>query len=180
MLNSLNNHYFLLFSFTIIFSNLNMYAKCGDTIRALQLFDEMPLRNVVSWSSIIAGFVQFGSANEALAMFLSMRRDGVNPNEFTFVSVLHACSLVEGSMIQVYQVYGLIVQLGFESNVFLTNAFLTALIRHGKLTEAVELFEKCPVRDIVSWNAMIAGYLQYSYTDVPHIWCKMNHQWCEA
>ncbi|KAF9613881.1 hypothetical protein IFM89_012429 [Coptis chinensis] len=154
---------------------LNMYAKCGETLQALKLFDEMPERNVVTWSSIISGLVQCGCCETAISMFASMRRDGVRANEFTFVSVLYACSFTE-SLALSYQVYGLIIRVGIESNVYLTNAFLTALIRHGNLVEAVELFENCTERDIVSWNAMIAGYLQYSYTDVPRIWCRMNHQ----
>ncbi|XP_019055068.1 PREDICTED: pentatricopeptide repeat-containing protein At2g13600-like isoform X2 [Nelumbo nucifera] len=47
---------------------------------------------------------------------------------------------------------------------------------HGKLVEAEEFFDKCPCRDIVSWNAMIAGYLQFSYIDVPGFWYRMNQE----
>ncbi|XP_043715220.1 putative pentatricopeptide repeat-containing protein At3g15130 [Telopea speciosissima] len=153
---------------------LNMYAKSGDLQTALKLFEEMHERNVVSWSAIIAGLVQHGCPNEALSVFHRMYRSGFRPNEYTLVSALNACSLSENSC-QGYQIYAKIVQLGFESNVFLTNSFLTALIRHGKLVEAAEFFEKCPERDIVSWNAMIAGYLQLSYSEIPSFWYRMNH-----
>ncbi|OVA10353.1 Pentatricopeptide repeat [Macleaya cordata] len=154
---------------------LNMYSKCGDTVQALQMFDEMPQRNVVSWSAIISGLVQHGFPNKALSVFRLMSESGFKPNEFTLVSALNACSFSENS-IQMYQIYGLIIRLGFESNVFLTNAFLTALIRHKNVVEAMELFEKCPERDIVSWNSMIAGYLQFGYSEIPRFWCRMNHE----
>ncbi|KAJ4962074.1 hypothetical protein NE237_021984 [Protea cynaroides] len=153
---------------------LNMYMKSGEPRTALNLFEEMPQRNVVSWSATIAGLVQHGCPNEALLLFQQMYRSGFRPNEYTLVSALNACSLSENSS-QAYQIYAWIVQLGFELNVFLMNAFLTALIRHGKLVEAVEFFEKCQVRDIVSWNAMIAGYLQFSYSEIPSFWYRMNH-----
>ncbi|GLT97683.1 hypothetical protein SLE2022_152370 [Rubroshorea leprosula] len=156
---------------------LSMYVKCGDLVDAHQLFDEMPHRNVVTWSAIIAGFVQQGFHNEALSLFCCMFCDGmVKPNEFTLVSALHACSLHQDLALS-YQLYGLLVRLGFESNIFLINAFLTALIRHGKLLEALEVFEKSSNKDIVSWNAVIAGCLQHSYFNVPGFWLRMN---CEG
>ncbi|XP_068319147.1 pentatricopeptide repeat-containing protein At2g13600-like [Pyrus communis] len=153
---------------------LNMYAKCGDLINALQLFDEMPHKNVVSWSAVITGFVQHDSPKKALSLFGRMHRDGTTkPNEFTLVSALHACSLY-GNLTQAYQVFAFIVRLGFEWNVFLSNAFLTVLVRHGELKNALEVFENCPNKDIVSWNAVMAGYLQYSYLEIPTFWCRMN------
>lgn len=152
---------------------LNMYAKCGDLVNGLQLFDEMPEKNVVSWSAVIAGLVQHGRPSEALSLFNRMHRDGTTkPNEFTLVSALHACSLLE-NLTQAYQIYPFIVRLGFESNIYLMNVFLTALIRHGELAEALEVFENCPNKDIVSWNAMMAGFLQFSYSDIPEFWRQM-------
>lgn len=155
---------------------LNFYVRCGDLDKARQLFDEMPQRNVVSWTAIISGFVQQGFAQKALSCFRDMSRDGiVRPNEFTFVSVLHACSLHQDLSLA-YQVYAAILRLGFECNVFLTNAFLTALIRHGQLVEALEVFDNCCNKDIVSWNAVLAGYLQHSCFDVPRFWLRMNYE----
>lgn len=150
-----------------------MYTKSGDHISGYKLFDEMPERNVVSWSSIIAGFVQHGCPCDALFLFRCMLRDGTSrPNQFTLVSALQACSLYE-DLAPAFQVYSLVVRLGFESNIFLMNAFLTAMIRHCKLGEALEVFENSQDKDIVSWNAMMAGYLQYSYFHVPAFWYGM-------
>ncbi|MCL7023001.1 hypothetical protein MKW94_003448 [Papaver nudicaule] len=157
---------------------LNMYVKWGDTETACKLFDEMTHRNVVSWSSIIAGLVQQGFYEKGLSYFCLMHQSGCKPNEFTFVSSLNACSFIDSST-QMYQLYCLIIQLGFESNVYLTNAFLSALFRHKKLNEAMELFEKCPERDIVTWNSMIGGFLHISYSEIPSFWCRMNHEGVE-
>ncbi|KAK9106311.1 hypothetical protein Syun_022322 [Stephania yunnanensis] len=150
-----------------------MYAKSGRTRKAIQVFDEMPQRNVVSWSAIIAGLVQHGSSKEALSMFQLMHRSGDKANEFTLVSALNACSLCD-SLASSLQVYAVIVRMGFAANVFLTNAFLTALIRQGNVGDGLKVFEMCNDRDVVSWNALIAGYLQYCYREVPALWCRMN------
>ncbi|XVE59581.1 hypothetical protein DITRI_Ditri05aG0057300 [Diplodiscus trichospermus] len=155
---------------------LNMYLKCGDLINGHKLFDEMPQRNVVSWSAMVSGFTQHGFFNEALSLFIYMLRDGTSkPNEFTFVSVLQACSLHE-SMTMAYQVYAVVLRLGFGSNVFLVNTFLTALMRHGRKEEALEVFQRCSNKDTVTWNVMLSGYLENSCLDLPELWVQMNNE----
>ncbi|XP_030521590.1 pentatricopeptide repeat-containing protein At2g13600-like [Rhodamnia argentea] len=152
---------------------LNAYLKCGSLESGLRLFEEMPERNVVSWSALITGFVQQGRPEGAISLFRRMNREGTaRPNEFTLVSTLHACSLLRESGLA-HQVYAQVVRLGFEWNVYLINAFSTALIRNGRLLEAMEVFEKCQLRDIVSWNAIMAGYLELSYAEVPWFWGRM-------
>ncbi|KAL9155429.1 hypothetical protein ABFS82_09G003100 [Erythranthe guttata] len=153
---------------------MNAYVKCGDISDGHQVFDEMPEKNVVSWTVLIAGFVQKNFPTEAVSLFSDMHRSSISPNEYTFVSTLHACSFAESlDLICALQVYGLIIKLGFESNVYLVNAFLTGLIRHGKLDEAVRLFEGCLYKDIVSWNAILDGYLKFKCEDIPRLWQRM-------
>ncbi|KNA15674.1 hypothetical protein SOVF_096020 [Spinacia oleracea] len=148
-----------------------MYLKFGDFDNAVNLFDEMPHRNVVSWSSFIAGFVRNGFAKQGL-LYFSCMLDTVRPNEFTLVSALNACSST-GFVSQAYQVYSLVIRLGFQWNVFVRNAFLTALIRNGEVLDAIKAFDGCLDKDIVSWNAMMSGYLKFSPLQVPSFWLRM-------
>lgn len=161
---------------------LNLYAKCGHLKDAHKLFDHLPHRNAVSWSALIAGFVQHNLPSYALVLFSEMHSAGVNMNEFTLVSALHACSLSDNKrdnkhssyyLNRLYQVYALVVRLGFEWNVFLMNVFMTALIRGRKLVEALEVFEVCRGKDIVSWNAVMAGLVQFCCGQVPGFWKRM-------
>ncbi|WOL10381.1 pentatricopeptide repeat-containing protein [Canna indica] len=91
----------------------DMYAKCGSLECARQLFDEMPVRNLVSWSSMISGYGLHGKGKEAIACFNEMKTNGITPDEITFTSVLSACShtglVHEGKDIfyQMSKVYGL-------------------------------------------------------------------------
>ncbi|KAK7252885.1 hypothetical protein RIF29_37141 [Crotalaria pallida] len=165
--------------FTLFLQNhlLNMYLKTGDLPSALQLFEEMPHRNVVSWSALMAGFIQNGSPSEhPLSLFSRMHHEGLTkPNEFTLVTALQASSFTPNAT-PAYQIYSFVVRLGLESNIFLLNAFLSALVKHGQLQEALQVFQTSPHSDIVSWNTMMAGFLQFSCKDIPGFWCCMNHK----
>jgi pentatricopeptide repeat protein len=71
---------------------IDMYAKCGDLRRASRLFDELPQRDVVSWSAILAGYSQLGQVDMVLDTLRRMRAVNVQPNAVTFVVLLNACS----------------------------------------------------------------------------------------
>ncbi|KAJ7555628.1 hypothetical protein O6H91_05G047200 [Diphasiastrum complanatum] len=71
---------------------VDMYAKCGRIEDARQVFNSMHERDVVSWTAMIAGYAQQGFGKEALTLFDQMQREGIQPNEVTYVSVLSACS----------------------------------------------------------------------------------------
>jgi pentatricopeptide repeat protein len=125
-------------------------------------------RNAVSWSAAIAGLAQGGRPREALALFRRMRLSGrCRPNEFALTSALNASSFVGGAGTgRARQFYALAVRLGFDSNVFLLNAFLAAMVRQGQLADAVQLFDGTCVRDIVSWNTLLAGFARR--------WCEQG------
>ena len=59
------------------------YARSGDVSGARKLFDSMPSRSVVSWTTMISGYSQNGRYEDALEMFMRMEKEGVRPNEVT-------------------------------------------------------------------------------------------------
>eukprot|EP00249_Psilotum_nudum_P036582 c8087_g1_i1 orf=96-458(+) len=67
-----------------------MYARCGSIRHARQVFDKMSMRNTVSWTAMISGYVQHGHCEEALKLFWQMEQEFVMPDNITFVSVLKA------------------------------------------------------------------------------------------
>ncbi|XP_039051570.1 pentatricopeptide repeat-containing protein DOT4, chloroplastic-like [Hibiscus syriacus] len=77
--------------------------ELGDSIHAFigkirkgqagtALFDEVPFKDLICWSSMINGYVLNGYGVEALDTFSNMLDCGIKPNEITFLSVLSACS----------------------------------------------------------------------------------------
>ncbi|XP_042500343.1 pentatricopeptide repeat-containing protein At5g66520-like [Macadamia integrifolia] len=82
-------------------SLIDMYAKCGCIDTALQVFNEMPERDVFAFTSMISGLANHGQSASAIMLFCKMQKEGVEPNEVTFICVLSACSrmgLVEEGM----------------------------------------------------------------------------------
>ncbi|KAB8116829.1 hypothetical protein EE612_058186 [Oryza sativa] len=71
---------------------VNMYARCGLVSKARDWFDRLQERNVVTWTSMIAGYGMHGHGREAIKLFHLMRREGPTPNDVTFVAVLAACA----------------------------------------------------------------------------------------
>ncbi|KAL5972468.1 hypothetical protein ACLOJK_039272 [Asimina triloba] len=77
-------------------SLVNMYVNCavdGSVDASMRVFDQMLMHDVMSWTAIITGYVQSGGRDkEAIELFCSMKQEGVQPNQFTFASVLKACA----------------------------------------------------------------------------------------
>eukprot|EP01018_Ginkgo_biloba_P011555 Gb_34228 [translate_table: standard] len=138
---------------------ISMYAKCGTVEDAREVFDKMAIRDMVSWTSMIAGYAQNQHGEEALQLFPSMQRAGMKPNEFTFSSVLRACAslfaLENGK-----QVHSNTIKSGFEFHVFVGSALVDMYAKCESIQDAHQLFDKMPERNVVSWNALIAGYAQ--------------------
>ncbi|GJY28681.1 pentatricopeptide repeat-containing protein [Tanacetum coccineum] len=57
--------------FTMIISNalLDMYCKCGCLDVAREIFNGMPKKNVICWTSMVSGYVSCGMLDEARRLF---------------------------------------------------------------------------------------------------------------
>ncbi|GJX23251.1 pentatricopeptide repeat-containing protein [Tanacetum coccineum] len=71
---------------------VDMYAKCGCLDSALDMFRSMGCKNVMTWTSMVSGFVVHGKAKQALKFFNDMIESGIVPNSVTLTSLLFACS----------------------------------------------------------------------------------------
>ncbi|XP_057953460.1 pentatricopeptide repeat-containing protein At1g08070, chloroplastic-like [Malania oleifera] len=71
---------------------INMYAKCSHMGMAIEVFNALPCKDMVSWSTIVSGMAMNGHALHALQLFSQMLVHGVPPDDVTFISLLSACS----------------------------------------------------------------------------------------
>ncbi|PRQ42456.1 putative pentatricopeptide [Rosa chinensis] len=71
---------------------ITMYVKCGNLVKAKQVFDRFGEKDVVMWNSIITGYAQHGLGEEALQVFQKMCSLGIPPDDITIIGVLSACS----------------------------------------------------------------------------------------
>ncbi|KAK8930840.1 putative pentatricopeptide repeat-containing protein [Platanthera zijinensis] len=72
---------------------IDMYSKCGNVGRAMEVFRSMPEKNVYTWSSAMSGLAMNGAGKQCLEIFDLMEKKELKPNEITFVSLLRGCSL---------------------------------------------------------------------------------------
>ncbi|XP_057866931.2 pentatricopeptide repeat-containing protein At3g26782, mitochondrial [Cryptomeria japonica] len=138
---------------------LDMYAKCGCIENAFQVFNKMHDRDTVSWSAMIAGYVQNGYGKEALTIFCRMQSEAVAADSASVMSVLPACAqlgaLQEGESIHAY-----VIKAGFEQHIPVGTALLNMYAKCENIDSACQLFETMAERNEISWNAMIDGYVK--------------------
>ncbi|GAV78346.1 LOW QUALITY PROTEIN: PPR domain-containing protein/PPR_2 domain-containing protein/DYW_deaminase domain-containing protein, partial [Cephalotus follicularis] len=118
----------------------------------------------VSWTSLMCGFLQSGNANGSLSLFCQMGLAGVKPNEFTFSTNIKACgvtSVSENGM----QIHGLCVKTGFDLVTVVGNSIIDMYGKCGRINEAARMFYLMPDRNLISWNAMIGGYITAGYAE---------------
>jgi pentatricopeptide repeat protein len=140
---------------------VDMYAKCGMVEEAQHILEELPFRDIVSWSSLIAGYAQEGRGHKALACFEQMKREGLFPNEITFLCTLKACGNI-GAIGKGKQIHDQVINRGMlEKNIALGNALVDMYGKCGVLLKAQEVLEELPMRDVVSWSSLIAGYAKH-------------------
>ncbi|XP_043690941.1 pentatricopeptide repeat-containing protein At5g27110 [Telopea speciosissima] len=123
---------------------LDMYAKCGAVDEACQVFDQLPVRDFVSWTSMITAYGSHGQAVEALELFHKMLQSNAKPDRVTFLAVLSACShagLVDEGCFYFDQMttdYGIKPMLEHYS------CLIDLLGRAGRLREAYRILQNTP------------------------------------
>jgi pentatricopeptide repeat protein len=139
---------------------IDMYAKCGELRRAHLVFDKLPIRNTVSWTSLIGGYAEHGYSKEALNCLESMNHEGFSPDVITFVCALRACGDI-GATEKGREIHKEIDRGGFlETDILVGNTLVDMYAKCDALVEAQEVFDKLPVQDIVAWTVIIAAYSQ--------------------
>ncbi|PSR87448.1 Pentatricopeptide repeat-containing protein [Actinidia chinensis var. chinensis] len=151
---------------------IDMYSKCSQLHDARKMFDEIPQRNVVSWTSLLTGYVQNDNATKALSLFKELliqvsecerqNEEGGNQvyiDSVAMVSVLSACSRVSGKSIT-EGVHGFAIKRGFGGDLGVENTLMDAYAKCGDVGVSRKVFDGMIERDGVSWNSMIAVYAQ--------------------
>ncbi|KAI3668311.1 hypothetical protein L6452_43388 [Arctium lappa] len=141
-------------------SIINGLIRHNQVQRAHQLFDQMPVRNVVSWNTMMSGL---SDPRQLHQLFLQMNRAGERPNQFTF-STLISGFLNRFHVILVPQLHALILHLGLHSNVFVASALMRGYTqlrdRHG----LCHVFDDVLIKDVSTWNALVVGYMDLGFT----------------
>ncbi|CAL5333724.1 unnamed protein product [Camellia sinensis] len=145
-------------------SLVHMYCRFGYLGAAHKIFSDMPFRDGGSWNAMISGFCQNGNVSEALGVLDEMRFDGMKMDCVTVSTILPACAqmddILHGMLIHLY-----VIKHGLEFDVFVSNALINMYAKFGNIRQAQKVFDQMFVRDLVSWNSIIAAYEQNAHPD---------------
>ncbi|XWS46024.1 hypothetical protein CRYUN_Cryun14cG0029400 [Craigia yunnanensis] len=152
---------------------VNMYAKQGNLDCAFQESNHMPNKDVVSWTSLVAGYAHNDRHEEALKLFCDMRMAGIYPDHIVIASILSACA--ELTVLEFgQQVHANFVKSGLQSSLSVDNSLLTMYAKCGRIEDSSRVFDsKCEciedasrvfdsmqIHDVIIWIALIVGYAQ--------------------
>ncbi|XP_050227797.1 pentatricopeptide repeat-containing protein At2g20540 [Mercurialis annua] len=165
------------------------HVRLGQMRQARGLFDAMPNRTIVSWTSMISGYARIGSYMDALDVFREMQNAGVEPDEASIVSVLPACAklgaletgkwihmycarngllrrtCICNALIEMYTKCGCIDQACqlfdqmLERDVISWSTMIGGLANHGKVHEAIAIFERMKQTNIKPNGITFVGLL---------------------
>ncbi|MQM03407.1 hypothetical protein Taro_036188 [Colocasia esculenta] len=152
-------------------SLVDMYGKWGDLAAARKILEtgecDYDIGNdAVAWNSLLAGCGRGGRGKEAVALFVQMRRCGVDADEFTYPSVLNSLASM-GSAADGRAIHCSIVKSGYgEAYVHIGNTLVDMYAKCGDLQCARKMFDQMLSRDVVTWTSLLTGCARHGLHEV--------------
>ncbi|XP_068641835.1 pentatricopeptide repeat-containing protein At2g13600-like [Aristolochia californica] len=144
---------------------ITMYAKRCCIKEAQQVFYEMPIKDAVSFNSMLTAYAQNGFTTEAVHMFSLMFTNRSHHaslvSSFTVATVFKACATF-GCIRTCKCVHSCVVKLDLDLDIVAAASMVDMYSKCGSLIRARQVFDQMGERDLVTWNAMISGYSQNS------------------
>ncbi|KAL3840537.1 hypothetical protein ACJIZ3_025128 [Penstemon smallii] len=137
-------------------SLLSMYGEMRCLYNARMIFDEMTIRDVVSWSSMISTYVQNEQATEGLELFREMVKEGVEIDSVTMLSIAEACGELGLGRVG-KSAHGYAVRKNMGSDHEALGSSLVAMYgKFGDLGSAEKLVYNSVNQSVNLWTAMIS------------------------
>lgn len=130
-------------------SLVDFYGKCREVECSRKMFDIMPVRNEVSWTAMLVGYVNVGEALEAKNLFDEMPSRNL-PSWNAMISVFAR----SGDLRSARELFNEMP----EKNAVSYTTMIDGYAKAGDMASARMLFEQSDEKDIVSWSALISGY----------------------
>ncbi|KAK9105276.1 hypothetical protein Scep_022120 [Stephania cephalantha] len=144
---------------------ITMYSMCESPSESRILFDGLERKNLYQWNAMISGYNRNELWEDAMWLFCELvSATEFTPDNFTMPCVVKAC----GGLLCLElgkAVHGMAAKTGVDSDVFVGNALIGMYGKCGAVGDAVKVFEKMPVRNLVSWNAKMFVYSENGYAE---------------
>ncbi|CAM8893914.1 unnamed protein product [Rhodiola kirilowii] len=146
-------------------SLLALYFKLGcDFFETRKFFDGLICRDVISWTSMMTGYIRVGKPLEAIHVFMEMLGFDIEPNAFTLSGVIKACAEVEAPRLGKC-FHGVVVKYGFGSNVVILSALIDMYGRSDAYLDARKMFDEIPEPDAICWTCVISAFTRNDMYD---------------
>lgn len=133
-----------------------------DSVR--KLFEVMPNRDIVTWNTVIGGNVQNRMYEEALEMVREMGNSNLKPNSFTLSSILPIFA-EHVDVLKGKEIHGYAIRHGFDKDVFIGSSLIDMYANCTLVEDSYRVFCELAEKDDVSWNSIIAGFVQNGMFD---------------
>ncbi|KAK8317091.1 hypothetical protein V6Z12_A13G087100 [Gossypium hirsutum] len=128
---------------------------------AHKLFDNISQPDVVLFNTMARGYSRSNTPIQAIPLFSQLLSFGFLPDDYTFPSVLKACSsakaLKEGK-----QIHCLVIKLGLNHNIYICPSLISMYTECNDVDSARRVFDKMLDPCVISYNAIITGYAKCS------------------
>lgn len=153
---------------------IDMYSKCGNLGSAKILLDTLQVDDVVSWNSIIIGFVRHGFSEEAQSLFKKMHERDIKIDDFTYPSMLNSFASSE-DLQSAKSIHCMIIKNGFEAYKLVGNSLIDMYAKQKIMNSALEVFRNMLDRDVISWTSLVTGYaFNGYYEEAIRLYCDLR------
>ncbi|KAH7290111.1 hypothetical protein KP509_30G032300 [Ceratopteris richardii] len=153
---------------------VDMYIKCSKLDDAYRVFELLPHKDVVSWGTIISGYVQVNDGITALALVRKMQEHNIVPDEVLMACSLRAC-MIERSLYLGMSLHHQIIEDYPIVSEKVSNAIVTMYINCALLYDAQVVFDSIKNKSLVLWSIMIDGYNQHDESFLAlHLFMKLQ------
>lgn len=137
-----------------------MYSQSGDFSNAVKLFADMPLKDTVSWNTVISGFLRNGQFENGFGCFKRMRELGFHRfDKATLTTILSALDGPEFGYLN-EMIHGLVFRCGYEQETAVGNSLITSYFKCRCSSSGRRVFDELLERNVITWTAMISGLVR--------------------
>ncbi|KDP33502.1 hypothetical protein JCGZ_07073 [Jatropha curcas] len=130
---------------------INMYGTLHCTADACKMFENMPVKDLVAWNSMLDAYASNGEMEDAISLFHMMPLKDLSSFNI-LISGYSSC----GEVLAARSIFDKMAIKDIVS----WNSILSACTRAGDMEKAFALFQEMPMKNTISWNTMLAGCLQ--------------------
>ncbi|KAK6147339.1 hypothetical protein DH2020_018251 [Rehmannia glutinosa] len=136
---------------------IDFYCKCGELKAGHRVFEQIVVKNDISWAMMISGYMQSGFDFEAMNLYKDMNRLEWKADGFSCTSVLTSCGSVR-ALDQGKQVHAYTVKVNLDSDDFVTTSLIDMYCKCDSFEDARRTFLAAAKCSTICYNAMIEGY----------------------